>query len=639
MIFLQNSRVLDSALNLYNNARVKLQKLVNPENLETSRSTISESFNPILTENQTHQDSFGEKSAKATTTPREAVTSSFLNESMLSAQDMTEPQQTESFEINSLLNLYLIELKYKLFEIERSERTSPLYESKRYYNQETLDTLVYHNSLAKFKMYFVLKELVIPTNHIVAAFKILINCYSYETISHDVFLRFFSDHLSGSSLKEEDIQDWFQDNFMKAGINKVEYEIIPDKKRKTKIGQFKIIQTDMSLQNKANPTLRRHTTDILMLNADLETLYNIDIWIDDKSREEVIPEFKNKHFPKAIVVNSNENGYFYGSFSENCIDYLLKNLKMLENDTIKFKLFRHLLFEGAYLDFLDEGPVALEEENNHILVDFILKHSAILVESIMPSRTYTSMDEGTVLESENIKTAFRNLLINRIASSDPENVSIITIFAQYLPHFMCSNMKHARKVFDALKNLTRNQKNLPILELVIRKLLDRYFAFYNVSHTDKHSLISYIMKIPEIAALFEEKAEEELKKRCDLVCERLEQSLKESKNFQFDELNKMIMRYNRVVFTVEELENILNKIRQITVARVDEALLLDLFPLSHRFKHPSKAKALIKALISELEEKGLFDYSTILIERMENLEKMEAGVENALGLLSGVNEA
>ena len=67
-------------------------------------------------------------------------------------------------ELNELLVMYLIELKYKIFEIELSQHAAPLYDPKLLLNKESLDVIGYHNTLAKFKMHYVLKELMIPTN-------------------------------------------------------------------------------------------------------------------------------------------------------------------------------------------------------------------------------------------------------------------------------------------------------------------------------------------------------------------------------------------------------------------------------------------------------------------------------------------
>ena len=71
------------------------------------------------------------------------------------------------------------------------------------------------------------------------------------------------------------------DNFEKAGINKIDYKIKPRAKRPNKIEQFKIIQIDHCPQNKSNPALRYHNTDIMFLNYELEKVLHFDILIED----------------------------------------------------------------------------------------------------------------------------------------------------------------------------------------------------------------------------------------------------------------------------------------------------------------------------------------------------------------------
>lgn len=606
LIALQTSRVLDSYLSRFSKDKIKLEKIVHNK----ADTTASEQYEVILDETQ----ELGEEGSMKKSQPGK---NKFLNESLLSYNSAEEDKNVETLETNELLNLYLIELKYKLFETELSKHTVPLYDQNQFYMKKQMETINYSNSLAKFKMFYVLKELMVPTHKFISTFKSIVKSYCYETITVQLFIQTITDIIDSDSKQDEQLGDWFRDNFEKAGINKIEYEVIPQKKKTSRIEQFKLIQTDMSVLNKSNQVFRKHNTDIIFLNADLETLYHMDIVIDDQ-REYVVKELRDKYIPKATIINASENGYFYAKLSEATVDYLASMVPAIKGEIIKLKLFRHLLYSGSHIDYLDFASDVITSDSNHILLESILKNSADLLEANFPSRAYNSFSETVVNEVEEIKLKLREACITRITRPERrEKPGIVNILVKYLPHFMCSNIKGARRVFDELRGLAGSKAGESLVREIFSSLFDRYFAFHNVDLSEKHNLVRAVFKNRELARHLNEA---ELIARCDKICERIRAGSR--KEFVFDDIFKTVLKYDRVILSNEDFQFLIDNIHKLCSARIDENLIIEIFPLNCMIAKNSQALRLSNELITDLEEKGMFDYSSIIKEQLEKMEKM-----------------
>ena len=606
LIALQTSRVLDAQLALFSDGKVTLEKIVH----EKGSTVVSEGYGVILDEGvEPERDSV----------PKAEVAKKFLNQSLLSynSREHEEDQHTEVLETNKLLNTYLIDFKYKLFEIEQSRHTRPLYDQNQFYMKKHMDVIPYNNTLAKFKMFYVLKELMIPTHKFIAAFKSIVKSYNYETIAVHVFIQTINDIMEQPHNEDELLSDWFRDNFEKAGINKIEYEIIPQKKKKSRIDTFKLIQTDLSVQNKSNPALRKHNTDILFLNSDLGSVYHVDMIIEDV-REEIVPQLADKIIPSALILNASENGYFYGHLSDSTIDFLTKNLGILKDENIRLKLFRHLLLAGQHLDFLDFSPEIIPIETNQILFEFILKNAADLVEANFPSRAYSTFSDNVVNEIEEIKLKFCERILHRILHNAPnEKKGVLPLLITYLPHFICSNVKTTRKVFESLNNFREEVVTSETIGSMLSALFDRYFAFRNVDQSEKHALIKHVAKHCGFEEYF---SKADLAKRCDTICERLNQS--SSGEFVFDEVFKVILKYDRVITSNDDFRFLIENIKKLCTSRIDENLIYEIFPLNSMIPTHNQSIRLTNDLILDLEEKGMFDYASIIREQLEKMEKM-----------------
>ena len=601
LLFLIGSRTLDDSLSAFSNKKVHIEKIVQVEDLEST-----ETYNSVLEESDI-KHSVSKRSGQG-------AHNNFLNESILShkSSDIFDKQR-EMVEVNELLNLYLVEMKYKNFEIELSMHTNPLYDSNIYFNKDVVDGITYNNCLAKFKMYYVLKEFKMPTSYFIKAFRMMIKSYSNESISSHIFTEFMDEQLSGDK-KNFEVDDWFLYNFEKAGINKVQYEMMQKEKR-PKIKQFKLIQTDMCQQNKSNPVLRKHTTDILLLNADLEPMYHFDMAIEDR-KEELINELVNKNMPKAVILNASENGYYYGSFSDNDINYLLDKLEKLRSEVLRYKLFKHLLMNNCYLDFLDFAPRVLWDEENYILLEFILKNTSTLIEAVFPSKCYKDFEEAVVGEAEGIKIQICSTILKRILNkASSHKKGIRSLLMSYLPHFLSSNCKNARETLGLIER--QPLESPEELKSLLESLIERYLVFHNVNISEKKSLIKFACKS---AVLSQYLSEEELSKKCDEYGDRL---LNSKVEFQFDSFYKLNLKYNRVITSNEDYSFLMANIKELCGERVDENLILDIFPLSFIITRSNSTKKQTAELIKELEEKGMFDYSAIIKEQFEKMEKME----------------
>lgn len=606
LIALQTSRVLDSHLSKFSKDKIKLEKIVHNK----TDTTASEQYEVILDETQ----ELAEEGSLKKSHPGK---NKFLNESLLSYNSAEDDKNVETLETNELLNMYLIELKYKLFDTELSKHTVPLYDQSQFYMKKQMETINYSNSLAKFKMFYVLKELMVPTHKFIATFKSIVKSYCYETITVQLFIQTITDIIDSDSNQDEQLGDWFRDNFEKAGINKIEYEMIPQKKKSTKIEQFKLIQTDMSVLNKSNQIFRKHNTDIAFLNADLETMYHMDIMIDDK-REYIIKDMRDKYIPKATIINASENGYFYAKLSDPTVDYLAAMVSAIKSEIIKLKLFRHLLYTGCHIDYLDFASDVITSDSNHILLESVLKNSADLLEANFPSRAYNTFSEAVVNEVEDIKLKLREACISRIARNDRrEKAGILNILVKHLPHFMCSNIKGARKVFDELRQLTASKMPESLVREILSSLFDRYFAFHNVDLSEKHNLVRAVFKNREVSRHM---SESELIARCDKICDRIVAGSR--KEFVFDDIFKTILKYDRVILSNEDFQFLIDNILKLCTARIDENLILEIFPLNCMIPKNNQAIKLTNELILDLEEKGMFDYSSVVKEQLEKMEKM-----------------
>jgi len=620
LIFLQNSVNLDRELNHILNQRTKFEKMVKVDESKEQSSTedqVSATMNHEESETQSIRSSQASLSSRAFKKAPQ-----FLNESLLSnkSQD-SATKNMETLEINQLLNMYLIELKYKLFEIEMSQYISPLYDSSVYQNKESLDAITYHNSLAKFKMFYVLKELAIKTNQFIKAFKTLIKTYSYEAITCQIFFDFLCENLSNQNLDEHELHDWFRDNFEKAGINKIFCEVIPMKKRPKKIESFTIYQQDICLLNRINPLCRRHTTDVLILNSDMQTTYHFDVLLMSTSENPFL-ELKSKSIPTVTILNASENGYFISSFTLDEQQTLLNNLRSI-NEIVRLKLFKQLCYEQAYLLYLDYASDLVFIENNYVFLEWVLKSCANMIESVFPSKNYKKLNSLIVEEAEKIKYIyFENMSKRIIEQRNQRDSLIVDLLAIYLPHFMCSDFKKARGILGMFKPLC-SPDSQQLAEQIINNLLFRYFVFDNVDIGDKKSLISFVVKTPELSSVVKEAP---LIALCDKVCERIYTL---GKNFVFDDIYKLILKYNRVTVSHEEYAFLLSNIKELCTARVDEALIVDVFPLNYITQNEAKIQELTKNLLQDLEEKGMFDYSTIIKEQYEKMNKVHANYTQA----------
>lgn len=611
LLFLQNSRVLDSELQDFSKGKVRLEKIIQVDDMSETEAYKSVLDEDINTENSSRTNANSH--------------SNFLNESILSHRSTGQPdRQREMLEINDLLNLYLVDMKYKNFEIELSHHTNPLYDSNTYFNKETLESITYNNSLAKFKMYYVLKELKIPTCQFIKAFRLLVKSYSNECISSQIFIEFMDEQLSDDKMTSYELQDWFMYNFEKTGINKISYEIVQKDKR-LKIKHFKLIQSDMCMQNKSNPVLRKHTTDILLLNADLEPAYHFDIAIDDK-REEMIKELVNKNMPKAVILNASENGYYYGSFSETDVTVLLDKLDRLKSEVYRYKLFKHLLLNNCYIDFLDYAPQVVADEKNYILLEFILKTSANLIESIFPSKCYMVFDEIIVNEAESMKIQFSNVMLKRIlAQNRKENKGIAQLLISYLPHFMCCSFKHAREILSVIEKQPLD--DLAMLRYMIEALLERYFVFHNVDMGEKQSLVKYVCKSEVLNKCI---SEDQMTTVCDEYGDRL---INAKDEFIFDTVYKVNLKYNRVITNDGDYAFLMQNIKNLCNARIDENIILDIFPLNYVMDDSNSCKRLTVDLIGDLDQRGMFDYSSIIAELYDKMTAAEKLYKDAHRLI------
>lgn len=609
LLFLQNSRVLDGYLQEYSTGKVRLEKIIQIEEVKDA-----ETYKSVL------EDCTGENTGRNST----IAGNNFLNESILSHRSADLPdRQREMLEINDLLNLYLVDMKYKNFEIELSQHTTPLYDSNVYFNKEQLDGIVYNNSLAKFKMYYVLKELKIPTGQFIKAFRLLVKSYSYESISSQIFIEFMDEQLADDRMTSYELQDWFMYNFEKSGINKINYEMIQKEKRQ-KIKQFKLIQSDMCVQNKSNPVLRRHTTDILLLNADLEPAYHFDIAIDDR-KEELIKELVNKNMPKAVILNASENGYYYGSFNESDVTVLLEKLDKLKNQVYRYKLFKHLLLNHSFIDFLDFSPQLLSSEDNYLLLDFILYNASELIEAIFPSKCYADFDEHVVNEAENIKSLFAGVIIKRLVGREKEPKGVKRLFATYLPHFMSCSFKQARELMAAIEK--HPIKDEAILKFVVESLLERYFVFHNVDIGEKQSLVKFVCRSPVLSKVVNE---EQMNRVCDEYGDRL---LNSKDEFIFDTIYKVNLKYNRVITSDDDYAFLMANIKNLCNARVDENIILDIFPLNCVTPRTDACRRMTERLADDLQSRGMFDYSAVIREQFDKMADRQRVYKDAHALL------
>lgn len=602
LLFLLSSRTLDQALSVFSPKKVHLEKIVQVEDLEESQTT----FNNVLEESDVRPQVNRRNSNLAQ--------SGFLNESMLSHKsNELGDKQREMVEINELLNLYLIEMKYKNFEIELSMHTNPLYDADLLFNKDTLDGITYNNCLAKFKMYYVLKEFKLPTAYFIKAFRMMIKSYSNSSISSQIFKEFLDEQMTGDRNNFE-VEDWFLCNFEKAGINKVHYELSQMEKR-PKIKNFKLVQSDMCAQNKSNPVLRKHTTDILLLNTDLDPMYHFDMAIEDR-KEESIPELSKKNMPKAVVLNASENGYYYGWFNETDVSFLLDKLDKLKSEVYRYKLFKHLLLNTLHLDFLDYAPKVIYDEENFILLEFVLKNAALLIEAVFPSKCYKDFDESVVGDAEHIKDVICQEILKRlITRGTKEKRGVRELLITYLPHFISTNMKSTRETLAVLEKHQLDSKE--DMQNLLNNLLERYFVFHNVNITEKLTLLKFAFNSQVLSQYLDK---EDLEYKCNEIGTRL---LKANAEFIFDEFYKLNLKYNRVITSNDDYAFLMANIKQLCGERVDENLIVDIFPLSFIIQKTNSTKRLTSDLVKELEEKGMFDYSAIVKEQFEKMEKME----------------
>ena len=616
LLYLQASKLLNSRLGAFHDRKVEIR---DGENGNPLNAAEEEHFERILEDPRA--DEAIEEDFR-----RQDITAGFLNDSLLSNRSFEGHADFEAKSINELLFLYLVKLKYELFKIELGASVLPLCNLTRDSSVKTIDSISYHNLLAKFKMYFLLKELKIPSNKFIKAFQVLCKSYKYQTISSKIVIEFIQVNLP-RSFKEGGrntfINDWFRENFEKAGVNIVSATVTNKKNSKTKIGSFEIQQTDPCPSNSGNPIYRKHFTDVVLYGSDYQVLHHIDLEVEDCERFPV-EELHGKMLPTFIDLNYSEIGYFKPNFANDRLESLLTRLIQgdpVEDSKLKFKLFMHLMFERKILEFLDSAFSIIDNEPNYILLEFVLKNAAELCESFFPTKCYKMQDMRLVHEADMIKENYLAKGLERLLAytEDMDNKigeqKNLRLIIEYLPHFSHYNFKKARQT---LEEIAKKAKVLPndLFEQLVVSLLDRYFAFYNVELKEKFCLIDHAVSLSEFSAFLRQDA---LKSRCETIDRRMYST---EEGAHYDEVRRLILRYNRVAATNEDFLAMKNDLEDLCTARVDEAMIVEVFPLNDFITENNSIRRYTKELIDELQRKGMFDYITIIKEQFENLNSL-----------------
>lgn len=611
LLYLQASKQLNARLQAFHQVNMEV---LDGELLQKLGPNGEDHFQKVLEDEQSDQvieEDFN----------RNNISAGFLNESLLSNRSFEGQPDFETKTINELLFLYLVKLKHELFRIELGNGVLPLSNLTIDSSMKTIDSISYHNLLAKFKLYFLLRELKIPSSKFVRAFNYLCKSYRYQTITSATVIDFIQRYLPqslGGGAKNIFIQDWFRENFEKAGVNIVSAAITPKKKAASKIGSFEIKQKDLCPSNSGNPIYRNHFTDVVLYDADFNPCYHFDLKIRDS--EQLIEEISGRLVPAFIDLNNSEIGYFKADIDLNSQDRILTALLQgtpIQDSKLRFKVFMHLIFERRSLEFLDSAYSIIQDESNYILLEFVLKNAAELCEGLFPTKCYKQMHIELVQEVDTLKEQYLINSLERLYSYKEEQDDIgvqtnLRLIVEYLPHFSHYNFKKARQTLD---DIATRAKGLPndIFEGLVLALLDRYFAFYNVELKEKFCLIAHAASVPQYASFLKEAT---LRERCEQIEKRMYESDPEK---HYDEIRRVILRYNRVAASNEDFLAIKNDLEDLCTARVDEAMIVDVFPLNNFITENNSVRRYTKELIEELQRKGMFDYVTIIKEQFENL--------------------
>jgi len=268
---------------------------------------------------------------------------------------------TQNLPFNEIMT-YIRYLKLQAIFVEVMNLSHPLYLNiENNYEKKSLQ-----EAILKFKPVYFFKQLFIARGK-----KSLTDIFM--KMSHYITNKEFIEIVKeiDNSQMDEMVKDWLTTE----GINEIKIGIHGDKSKATCVKDFSIIQTQFGKEK--DPQLKKHFTDILLLNQSGRSQFSLEIEIK-KERETIINQLEGKYLPKAILIDSDDYDYFKMKLDENSLTFLIENLYKIDHPKIRLNLYYCFYFEmldGKFnqLAFLDIILKNLEKESSYIVFKYILK--------------------------------------------------------------------------------------------------------------------------------------------------------------------------------------------------------------------------------------------------------------------------
>lgn len=263
---------------------------------------------------------------------------------------------------------FMTYLKQKAICVEVLSLSHPLYgmienNYKRFSLQEPI---------IKYKSMYVFKQLFLARGK-----KSLADIFL--KLNHYITNKDFIDLIN--DIENNQFQELIEDCLTVKGINEIEIEVHGNGAKATTLKEFVVFQKEFGKEQEFN--LKTHYTDILFLNQSCRSQFSLDIKIK-KEKESVFHELDGKYLPKAVLIDSEDCGYFKVKLDQKSFSFLLENLNKVDQPKTRLNLYYCFYFEMLdgklnLFEFLNLVLKHLEKENSFIVLKYILKLSQPLI--------------------------------------------------------------------------------------------------------------------------------------------------------------------------------------------------------------------------------------------------------------------